>query len=547
MAACPLIPGLLLARLLVTSGAAEPHPEGFGVFYYLFAHHEPIHFGILIVLGAALSALFFTGQIARRSYTPAPPLSFGWPFVALLSVAVLASTALGARFVFHGYPLAMDEFAADFQSRVFAAGHVQAAIPNEWIPFANALTPIFVSVSHEGDAWTSAYLPVAAAMRAIFAVGGVPELTNPVLAGLTVPVVWLVGRRLWRDDPAAAWVPTLLLAVSPQFLFTSMTAYAMPAHLLLNMAWLYLYLVGSRAALALAGGLGVLAMGLHQPSVHALFVAPFLLYLVVARRLRAVAFFGTVYVLGAMLWIGWWVRLNPSIGGVPGLLFSPPQVLQLLLQPLNLGLLVSWQSIAMSSLAIVGLMRWRTMSSPLRNLALGLFLTLGFYLFVNVEQGHGWGYRYAYGVLGNLALLAGHGWVCMRESWRQTRGVAFIAASVLCSIVVQIPIRAIQVEAFVRPFADSMAYVRSLSADVALIDRTTAWYATDLVRNDPLLTNRPKVMLRNRLTESQLAALGNMGTVRDVEAAELGRLGLVVSPEKTGGEASLVSPPGTPR
>jgi len=449
--------------------------------------------------------------------------------VALLGFAVLLLTGLGAHVVLHGYPLAMDEFAADFQSRVFAAGQVRAAIPDEWVPFANALTPISISTSVEGDSWISGYLPVAAAIRAIFTLGGMSNFTNPVLAGSTIPLVWLVCRRLWRDEPDAAWVPTFLVATSPQFLFTSMTAYAMPAHLFFNMAWLYLYLAGTRVTLAAAGVIGILALGLHQPVVHALFVSPFLVHLVVARRIGAAAFFAGAYLLGSVLWIAWWLRFNPSIGSVPGLLFSPPGAIQLLLQPINLSLLVSWQSIAMSLLAVVGLMRWRTMSPPLRNLALGLFFSLGFYLFVNVEQGHGWGYRYAYGVLGNLSLVAGHGWVTMREGWRRSRGLAFVTVSVLCSILVQVPIRAIQIETFVRPFADSMAYVRSLSPDVALIDRTSAWYATDLVRNDPWLTNTPKVMLHDKLTEAQLAALRTTDTVDSVDAAELERAGMIVT------------------
>ena len=525
----PLVVGLVLAPAILVSPYADPnHPELLNVFLYLYAHHEPIHFALLIVLSAAFSALAFRGQRGAPVLAYRWPVALSWPVVVLLGLMVLAVTGLGARLVFHNYPLSGDEFAADFQSRVFAAGQIRAAIPREWTPFVAALTPVYVGTGAEGDSWTSAYLPIAAAIRAVFVVAGVPDLTNPALAALTVPVVWLVARRLWPDEPAAAWVPAVLLAASSQFIFTSMTAYAMPAHLLLNMAWLYLYLVGTRASLAAVPVVGVLAMGLHQLNVHALFVAPFLLRLVLTRRWGIATYFAVVYLLGAALWIGWLVRFNPLSGALPASVFALPGALQVLLQPMNLGLLVSWQPMAMSLLALVAFLRWRSMTGVMRDIALGVLLTLAFFVFVDFDQGQGWGYRYAYGVLGNVALLAGQGWSLLDEEWRRSRGLAFLTVSVVIALAIQVPIRAIQIESHVSPFADSMAFVQSLPVDVALIQRTDAWYAHDLVRNDPWLTNSPKVMLENRLTDTQTEALRTMGRIRRVEGADLAQLGMMV-------------------
>jgi hypothetical protein len=516
-----------LALVLLGAGAGDPYPGGSAdFFFYPFVRHEPVHFGILIVASAAFGAVLIRGwRISRLDLVPWR-LAPGLPSVVLLSGTALVIAGLGARIVLHDYVFTMDEFAADFQARIFAAGEIRAAIPSQWLPFAEALTPTFIGIGPQGNTWSSTYLPVAAAIRALFVIAGVPGLTNPALAALTIPVVWLVARRLRPDEPMTAWVSTVLLAASPQFLFTSMSGYSMPAHLLLNCTWLLLYLLKTRASFAAAGLVGVLAVGLHQPHVHILFVTPFLVRLVLTRRWGAAAYFGGIYVLAAALWAAWWFRLNPSVGGSSTTIFSVPGAAQLLVQPMNLGLLLSWQPIAMSVLAIVGILRWRAMAPIVRDLALSVFLTLGFYFFIGFDQGQGWGYRYAYPVLGNLTLLAGQGWSVLSEDWKRTTGGALVGASLLIAVTVQLPLRAMQVEAFVHPFVNATAFVRSLPADVALIDRDVAWYAKDLVRNDPWLSNGPRVMFLHRLTAAQLQALERTAEVHRVEADELKRAGM---------------------
>ena len=77
-------------------------------------------------------------------------------------------------------------------------------------------------------------------------------------------------------DKTRAWVAAGFLVTSSQFVFTSMTAYAMPAHLAINLLWLYAFLRGDRAGWFAAPLIGVVALGLHNPFPHALFVTPFL-------------------------------------------------------------------------------------------------------------------------------------------------------------------------------------------------------------------------------------------------------------------------------
>ena len=92
------------------------------------------------------------------------------------------------------------------------------------------------------DGWASAYLPVNAALHAVFSMAGDAWLTGPVLALLSLIMLHAVGRRTFPNRPDATFVAVILLATSSQFLFTAMTPYAMTAHLALNLAWLWLFL-----------------------------------------------------------------------------------------------------------------------------------------------------------------------------------------------------------------------------------------------------------------------------------------------------------------
>lgn len=61
-----------------------------------------------------------------------------------------------------------------------------------------------------------------------------------------------------------------------------------------------------------------------------------------------------------------------------------------------------------------------------------------------------------------------------------------------------------------------------------LVHAGTAWYGQDVVRNEPFLANRPKVMFLNRLTPAQMEALSSRGPVRVLTPAELKELGMFV-------------------
>ena len=99
------------------------------------AHFSPI-FRLLLTADDARTAWLSLGLclLAALWNRPAPSLRladfFGnHPYsVALASTAVLA---LGAVLVYHDVALSMDEYAAVFQAKIFATGHLVAQLPGD--------------------------------------------------------------------------------------------------------------------------------------------------------------------------------------------------------------------------------------------------------------------------------------------------------------------------------------------------------------------------------------------------------------------------------
>ena len=93
-----------------------------------------------------------------------------------------------------------------------------------------------------------------------------------------------------------------------------------------------------------------------------------------------------------------------------------------------------------------------------------------------------------------MALLGASGVALMSKALGRVLVQRLLVASALLTVFVQWPIRAWQIEGYVRPFARVHAYVASIDADVVIVDPTTSWYGIDLIRNDPFLRQTPKVL-----------------------------------------------------
>jgi len=488
--------GLLARQSMIDSGLSRPVVGS--IFFRLYALHE-LPFLLLLVITTMLAALVALRRPGADAAASAEPVvsSPNMRMVALIALAVLVCALASTYLVHHSLLFAMDEFTTEFQARIFASGRLEAKVPDAWRPIAPAMSPIFTNFHPDTGEWVSLYLPGYALLKAPFVLAGLGVLLNPLLTAATVLAMAVVARRLWPDERLRPWVAIAALVTSSQFILVSGTGYSMPAHLLLNLVWLWLYLRGDPRSWAGALAVGVLALGLHNPFPHALFVAPFMLRLLRDRRWGRLASAAIVYCADAALLMVWMKMVHPLAGeGGPGVLsvFRFPDVGALWLQLVHLTLLFAWQAPLVGALAIVGYVRARRTEPVLADLGLGVIVTLVFYAFFPLTQGHGWGYRYAHQILGNVFLLAAAGVPVLLGAMGARMGRALLVTSCAIALVVQLPLRLGQTESFVRPFAAGHAMIEQQHADVVLVHGDSVWYGKDLIRNDPFLTGEPVVI-----------------------------------------------------
>ena len=519
--------GIVFAFWLRTVPAGHPDPRlAFNVFYYLFARNEPAGLLVTALFSAGAALWFRRSQPLVEDRPVENGILTGWACIAV-AVVVFAIAAIGTQTVFHNYLLTADEYLADFQARIFLHGKFQAEVPSAWVSAERFLNlPFFVRYFPANHSWNSVYLPVYAAMRAVFQSVGLQSLLNPFLAALTVLALYGTARNIWPESKTNALVAIGLLVSSSQFLVMSMTSYSMPAHLALNAIWLWLYSRPDRGWFYLAPLVGVLAIGLHQPIVHALFALPFLLRLVLQRRWRAVLIFAPIYLAGCALWFAWQARYQ--VGGNAGIgsFFKILNPRMPIIQSMNLLLIIGWASLATPFLAVLGASQFFKVRPIIQDSILSCLLTFGFYFFFYLDQAHGWGYRYFHGAIACFIIVAVAGFNRLSNLVGQHRATKFVLVGIAASLLIQFPLRCFEAERFVRPYARTAAAIHAIPKDIVAFDWRDAWYSADLIRNDPFLEQRPIIVSIFQLTPAAVAALEKNGTARFITRDDLTRLGM---------------------
>jgi len=164
--------------------------------------------------------------------------------VALLAFALAAHVAVD---VLERVPHVQDSVTYLFQAQTLARGRLYAPAPPLATADASAAFAQEFLLVRDGR-WFGKYPPGYPAVLAVGVRAGAPWLVNPLLAALTVALVYALARRLggvgYPAWPAA--LAALLLATSPFFVVMSGSLMAHPAELF----WTALFLCAWTAALA---------------------------------------------------------------------------------------------------------------------------------------------------------------------------------------------------------------------------------------------------------------------------------------------------------
>ena len=453
----------------------------------------------LLLAGLTLAALPLAAFI-MPGWRRAHPFTLSGQSVAVLALIMVAVTYAGHRWLLLGYDLGRDEQMATFDSWIYAHGRMAWPLPPGWQGDAGALNLLFMLPVARPVAWVSAYLPGNAGLRAAVGLLADPALTGPLLTGLSVALTWGCARRLWPETREAGVVAMALLALSGQVVMAGMSAFAMPTHLAANLLWLWLFLADRRRHDLAALAVGVFATGIHQPLFHPLFVAPWLVVLLVERRWARLALFVGAYLAIGLFWLAWPHLTLGWVTGPHSLTDSGADYLSRLRDTLvladqrwpimaaNLLRGLCWAPFALLALPLLGAGLARA-DRRVAALLAGVLIPLAVMALILPYQGHGFGYRYIHGVLGNIALLGGYGWRRL-AAWHARLRPAVVAGAGLTALVA-LPLQAALAHRLYAPFAHASAALSGSGADYAIIGADDAPLALDLVLNRADLGNRP--------------------------------------------------------
>lgn len=508
-----------LAALLIGL-YGEPH---FGIFQHLLYVHDLPAAGLMAIILAfsamvAPRARFVDCLVAKLARHPLPVI---WVTVALLCIGALA--------VYHNHPLSMDEYAAVFQARVFAAGHLSGHFPPDLV---DALVPQrfqnhFLTVGRTSGDVTSTYWPTFSLILAPFTALGIPWACNPVLTGLSLYLIWRMTRELCADETAPGWA--LLFAVaSPALLATGISYYSMQAHLVLNLAYGWLLFQPTPRRLFAAGVVGSLALTLHNPFPHTVFSLPWLLWLIAhADRWRRLSYLLLGYLpLTLMLGLAWMLFQQGLVSGetpptaadsvgivassvshratgiLPTLLqhFRLPTETIVLARVAGLVKIWLWSAPLLVALAWLGAREPRG-DARVKLLTASALTTFFAYFAVPFDQGHGWGYRYFHPAFGTLPLLASLALIRMSQEARRMMGLAAVMSLVLTTAM-----RAEQIDRFITDHLANLPPMDREQRQVALVT-PRGYYAFDLIQNDPWLRHSPILLLSSDVPGQNQARL----------------------------------------
>jgi hypothetical protein len=511
--------------------------EGGRIFWHLMKIHDQAASALMICI------LLFSVFASRFDWLERIPVR---QFLCLLdrernriALMLWVGLSLGTLVVYRNHPLAMDEYAALFQARIFAAGSIHGHFPPDLIDVL--IPPVFQGQFLVADRLTgevySAYWPGFSLLLAPFVAIGAPWACNPAIVALSVLLIARIARDT-IDDPAAPGWAILFALASPVFLINGMSYYSMPAHLFLNLLFAWLLLVPSISRIACAGLVGGLALCLHNPLPHMAFALPWLIWLGVRHGGRALVVIACGYLpLFLLLGMAWVLghsgtplagiisatdpaatasdRATGAIQAVATFLRIPDGNI-LLVRTGGFVKLWLWASPLMLVFAFLG---FRGAERPaIRLFGYSALSTALAYFVIRFDQGHGWGYRYFHGAWGVLPVLAALG--MRRLTDRLGGGVrpeAVVLVATLMGFALLGTLRAVQVSDFIAEHLEQRPPMQTGGRQI-LVYKGAGYFGLDLIQNDPWLRDPTISLLRpSRATEAEFVRgmLPNDSVVRE--------------------------------
>jgi hypothetical protein len=420
--------------------------------------------------------------------------------IALASVALIAQ---GAAFVYHGYPFSMDEYAAVFQSKIFASGHLFVQLPRDLVDWlvVRGFNGSFLVASPETGRAIEGYWPGFALLLAPFEMLGVPWLCNAALAGLAIFLVHWITREITGDQRSAGWA-MLFTVASGAFVADALSYYSMQAHLTANLAVVALLLKPTGYRAFGAGLVGSLALILHNPVPHALFAIPWIVAMAKDRDQRPYLLpLMLGYLPGVGVGLGWLMfRADIAsagqgvsvVSGVADGIFAWPNTTLLNMRAAALAKMWVWAVPCLFVFALLGRLRHRD-NRHVRLLTQSAVLTFIAYLFVRFDQGHGWGYRYFHSAWGAIPILAGCAMSDRTDAHH--RLVSFAGAAAILNLVVVMPFQMHQISEVISQHLAQLPPPKRPGNNVYFIHPRGGFYVADMVQIDPLLRERDLLLV----------------------------------------------------
>jgi hypothetical protein len=415
--------------------------------------------------------------------------------ITTVVTATVALLALGAVFIYHNDAFSMDEYAAVFQAKTFAAGRLTAQLPPTVV---NWLIPpgfngAFLVASRTTGQAMEAYWPGFSLILSPFEFIGTPWLCNSILAAIAIFLIHRITLEITDDRRSAGWAVLFTLA-SGAFAAYAISYYSMQAHLTANLLFVWLLLKPTPYRAFGAGIVGSLALALHNPLPHVLFAAPWIIAIARSKDQRR-SFFALIlgYLPLTFLMGAGWLYLREFVtSGNSGFnvisdnisaVFRLPDLPMIDIRLAEIAKMWIWAVPCLFLLAVVGRLR-RGDDRHVRLLTQSAVLTLVGYVFFIFDQGHGWGYRYFHSAWGAVPILA----ACAMNSRPHSndRLAAFAGAAAILNLALVVPLQMAQIDRIITRHSAQLPPPRRPGNNVYFV-ADGGFYRADLVQSDPLL------------------------------------------------------------